>query len=198
MKLVLVVALSLIPAAAMADAAPEPADARGVALGSSLEHRDATLLGGDELAASYMPSRTSPLRLSDEIRFGLGEVPPIDHGGGLDSDVRQILALLLGFVPGFGLGHLIAHDKDGFILFLVIDVALYFIWGVVGFLFWSPFHYVGGLLWLVVHIIQALDAYSSAGGEKFLERQRERAIPIASRSGRGDPLTATGLFQFDF
>jgi hypothetical protein len=119
--------------------------------------------------------------------------------------VRQILALILGFVPGFGIGHLIAKDRDGFILFLIIDIALYALGVTVGWVvglhpfFWG----IGGLVWLVVHIIQALDAYAEAGGGRIVERTRERAVGIASTGAeRADPLNAltptTRVLGFQF
>lgn len=165
-------------------------------------HRSASLLDGLELDATYKPSQSSALRLSDDLRFALSDTPaPLDTGGGLSSDLRQVLALILGFVPGFGIGHLIARDRDGFILFLIIDIALYVVWGTIGWIVWHPFGYVGGLLWLVVHIFQALDAYAEAGGERIVQTIRERAIEIA-RGGEAPALDAprvsTRLFSFSF
>ena len=151
-----------------------------VALSSTSQHRSANLLGGLELDSSYKLSTSPALALSDDLRFSLMDAPAaLDQGGGLSSDLRQILALILGFVPGFGIGHLIAHDRDGFVLFLIIDIALYVLWGTVGWIVWHPFGYVGGLIWLVVHIIQALDAYAEAGGERIVQRMREQAVEFA-------------------
>jgi hypothetical protein len=177
---------ALVASSTALAAAPEVSSE--VSLESTASHRRATLLGSSALDASFRPSSTPPLRLTDGLRFEReGAIPALDSGGGLSSDVRQILALILGFIPGFGIGHLIARDRDGFILFLIIDVALYVLWGVgwrvLGF---GPFGYIGGVVWLVVHIIQALDAYASAGGPRIVQAIRERAVELADL-GPGRP-----------
>src|SRR3954470_19372257 len=69
-----------------------------------------------------------------------GEVPSLplpppampDEGGGagVSSDVMPLLAILLSLFVGFGTGHLVVHDRDGFILFLVVDVVLWAVGGV--------------------------------------------------------------------
>ncbi len=161
--------------------------------------RSASLLQGESLEGSYRPSQTPALRLSDDVRLSMMTVAALDSGGGLSQDARQILALVLGFIPGFGLGHLIARNQDGFILFLVIDLILYVAWGV-GWWFW-PFGYIGGIVWLVVHIFQALDAYASAGGERLIRQTRERALRVAysgAGSGRDGPAVTTRIFALSF
>jgi hypothetical protein len=174
---------------------------RGISLMDSGERRSATLLEDVTLAASWKPSQSPPLQLTDALRFDRTEWPlALDQGGGMSSDLRQILALILGFVPGFGLGHLVAGDRDGFILFLVIDLALY-IGGVVlgsvfrAGLFWG----LGGVVWLVVHVIQALDAYAAAGGARIVERLRENAVEIATSERTTDvPITTTRVWSLTF
>lgn len=179
---------------------PAAAPTEGISLVEPSIPHQASLLGGAELDSSFKPSDFAPLRLTDGIRFAGSEIPALDQGGGMSSDLRQVLALLLGFIPGFGLGHLIAHDRDGFVLFLVIDVALYVLWGTVGAIVWHPFWGIGGAVWLVVHIIQALDAYAEAGGERIVQRLRENAVEIASRSlpERDAPVVTTRVFGFNF
>jgi hypothetical protein len=185
----LVVAASLL-------AAPSSTES-GIKVGDT--QRKASLLQGTALESDYQPSQHSLLRLVDDVRFLRGDSPaPLDHGGGVSSDVRQILALILGFIPGFGLGHLIAKDKNGFILFLIIDVVLYVLWGVTWGLFY-PVRLVGGLVWLVVHIFQAIDAYGAAGGERLVQRLRENAIQIASVPGRViEPVVSMRQFSYQF
>src|SRR5205814_1341236 len=119
LALALIIGLFALPALATSSVAAPSCVSDG---------RAASLLGGDELAGSFLPSPAGPLRLTDDIRFALADMPALDHGGGMDRDVRQILALLLGFFPGFGIGHLIAHNRSGFILFLLIDIALAVVW----------------------------------------------------------------------
>ena len=181
--------------------AATPPAAGGGFLSEGIEARSASLLGDLELAASWKPSLSAPLRITDDIRLINAETPlPLDEGGGLSSDARQILALVLGFIPGFGLGHLVAKDRDGFILFLIVDVAIYVVGGVVGWAVrWSPFWGIGGLIWLAVHIIQALDAYAEAGGERIVGVLRERAVELAGTSNlREAPVVTTRVFAFDF
>ncbi len=180
----------------------EPVDSgRGISLLDSSEKRAASLLEGVSLAASWKPSQTPPLRLTDALRFARSEWPlALDQGGGLSSDLRQILALILGFIPGFGLGHLVAGDRDGFILFLVIDIALYAAGIVLGtFLKTGLFWGLGGVVWLVVHIIQAIDAYGSAGGARIVQRLRENAVEVATSGRTSDaPVTTTRAWSIAF
>lgn len=179
-------------------ALPALATAPGPSLEGTAAHRSLTLLGDATLEASCRPSLAPPLRLLDGLRFDRAGLAPLDTGGGVDSEVRQILALILGFIPGFGLGHLIARDRDGFILFLVIDLAIYVAWGWVGWGFWEPFRFLGGVVWLVVHIFQALDAHASAGGARLIQLNRERATRIAVAPGREEPALTTRAFQLGF
>ncbi len=170
----------------------------GIRLEQSESARRVSLLGGLSLDATLRPSEAPPLRLTDGLRFEREGLRELDHGGGVSRDVRKILALILGFVPGFGLGHLIAGDTDGFVLFLVIDVALYVLWGV-GWGLFSPFRYIGGAVWLVVHLIQALDAYGSAGGQRFVQAIRERAVELADLGpGRQSAVPTVRTFSFSF
>jgi hypothetical protein len=175
-------------------------DAAGVQLSTTMEKRSASLLGGLELDATWRPSAMAPLRETDGLRFMSESPRALDAGGGVDSDVRQILALILGFIPGFGIGHLIAQDRDGFILFLIIDIAIYAVWGALWFNFYGWIGPIGGIVWLVVHIIQALDAYAEAGGGRIVERTRERAVGIASAAADpiSAPVTTTRLFALQF
>jgi hypothetical protein len=197
MQAVLMTVAVLSSAVASATEAGDPA---GIQLASTVEKRSASLLGGLTLDATWRPSTMAPLREMDALRF-TSQIPrALDSGGGVGSDVRQVLALILGFVPGFGIGHLIAHDRDGFILFLIVDIALYALWGALGFGFTEGWIWgIGGVVWLVVHIIQALDAYSEAGGGHLVERTRELAVPIASSGGGLEPLPiTTRVLQFEF
>lgn len=186
-----------VSASTGANASAQP----GISLATTQTPRAASLLGGVELDSSYKPSTSAPLRVSDAIRFGLEGAPmPLDHGGGLSSDARQILALVLGIIPGLGIGHLVAHDRDGFVLFLLVDIALYALWGTFGGIFGGPLWGIGGIVWLVVHVIQGLDAYAEAGGPRIVQAIRERAVELATRSApsRDAPLVTTKVFEFSF
>lgn len=180
--------------------AASPVDAQSnIKLGDS--QRRASLLLGTSLENDYQPSHHPSVRLMDDVKFLRGEGPtPLDQGGGLSGETKQILALILGFIPGFGLGHLIAGDRDGFILFLIIDIVLWVVGGFVG-AFWGGgiFWGLGGLVWLVVHIFQAIDAYGAAGGPRLVEKLRERAVRIAAVPGKeSEPLITTRVWSLSF
>ena len=87
--------------------------------------------------------------------------------------MEPVLSLLLGFFPGFGLGHVIAGDDAGFRLWLVVDIVLVTAIVVVGEIVFG----FGGLglmralaylAWLGAHVVQGLDAYAAAGGRRLL------------------------------
>ncbi len=172
-------------------------EGRGISL-SNPAGRTASLLEGDSLASSFTPSRAAPLRLTDGLRFDRSDLPaPLDGGAAISSEGRQILALLIGLVVGFGIGHLIARDRDGFLLFLIVDIALV---GVIVILGWlSPFWYLGALGLFASHIIQGLDAYAEAGGERIIQNTRERTMRIVTAPGRDDALVgATRVWGLAF
>lgn len=188
----------LISGIAGAATGASDAPASEVSLTATADARKVTLLGGLALDATLRPSAAPALRLTDGLRFEREGLRELDAGGALSGETRQILALILGFVPGFGIGHLIARDRDGFILFLIIDVALYVLWGV-GWRFFSPFAFIGGAVWLVVHIIQALDAYAEAGGERIVGVIREKAMVLADLGpGRESARPTVRAFEFRF
>ncbi len=117
----------------------------------------------------------------------------------MDSEVRQVAALLLGLFIGFGTGHLLVKDQDGFILFLIVDAAIIVVSAVfrlaVGGWFWG----LGGIALLVSHVIQGIDALGKAGGPRIVEATRQRAVEVADASGgRDTPPTTTRAFAFNF
>jgi hypothetical protein len=201
MKIHAILLAAVLPLSASAITAPAAVDSdEGIRLSQSVDARNATLLGSLALDATYRPSAAPPLRLLDGLRFDLSGPPhPLDHGGAVDSNTRQILALLLGLVVGFGLGHLIAQDRGGFILFLVVDIAIIVATSLFSGLLWPPFGFIGGAAILLSHVFQGLDAYARAGGEKLIQLNRERAIRIASsESDPFAPAIATRAFALSF
>jgi hypothetical protein len=163
--------------------------------------RHARLLEGVELAATFKPSQTPALRLTDAQRLALMDGPmfPLDTGGAVSSGTEPVLALVLGLLVGFGTGHLIAGDSGGFILFLVVDVAIIVLSSVltatVAGLFWG----LGGLALLASHIIQGIDAYQKAGGGRIVEETRKKAVLVADvTGGRDAPRVTTRAFAFSF
>src|SRR6185312_16564439 len=106
-------------------------------------------------------------------------------------------ALVLGLFLGFGTGHLVARDRDGFILFLVVDLAIIVVSSVfklaVGGWIWG----LGGVALLVSHVIQGVDALGKAGGPRIVEETRKKAVLVADvTGGRDAPLVTTRAFAF--
>jgi len=92
----------------------------------------------------------------------------LDRGSGAGAHRQRIepaLCLVLGIIPGFGIGHLLA-GSDRWVTWLVIDI-------VIALLFWGPFWYwpdhpgyfpALNLLVLVERIFEGIFAYEAAGG----------------------------------
>jgi hypothetical protein len=199
-KLHAVLLALLLPASALATTAqPLPEGSQGVHLSQSMSGRKASLLAGLELDATYRPSAAPALRLLDGVRFDREGVPsPLDQGGGVDSGTRQILALLLGLLVGFGTGHLIAQDRNGFVLWLIVDIAIILATAGLGY-FVAPFGLIGGIALILSHVFQGLDAYGRAGGEKIIQRTREKEIRVASSgSGLFPAVSTSRLFALSF
>lgn len=179
--------------------APAPAADPTVSYARSMEGRHARLLDGLELAATFKLSQTPALRLTDAERLGLLHPLPLDTGGGVDAETRQVLALVLGLFIGFGTGHLVARDRDGFLLFLIVDAAIIVVSSVFRIAFGGWFWGLGGLALLVSHVIQGIDALGKAGGPRIVEETRQRAVEVADVSrGRDAPPTTTRAFAFSF
>lgn len=136
----------------------------GEARAGPIAHRSASLLRGVELDASLRPSELAPLRLTDGLRFDRLGVPTLDAGGALDEGSRQALAMTLGFLVGFGTGHLVARDTDGFALFIIVDTALVVCSIVLDALLHGPFAVIGIAALVASHVVQGIDAYREAGG----------------------------------
>jgi hypothetical protein len=197
----MVVPLLLASLFAVTPAEPaSPADPT-VSFAHSMEGRHARLLEGLELAATFKPSETPALRITDAMRFGLMDAPlPLDTGGAqVQGETRQVLALLLGLLVGFGTGHLLVGDQGGFILFLIVDVAIIVVSSVFRFAFGGWFWGLGGLGLLISHVIQGIDALGKAGGPRVVEETRQKAVLVSDvTGGRDAPLITTRAFAFSF
>ena len=110
------------------------------------------------------PSETPALRITDAARFGLMDAPlPLDTGGAqIQGETRQVLGFLLGLLIGFGTGHLLIRDQGGFLLFLVVDVAIIVVSSVFRIAFGGWFWGLGGLGLLISHVIQGVDVLGKA------------------------------------
>lgn len=195
-------AQALLVASLFASTPAAPSADPAVTLTATLAGRSAHLVEGFEsLAGAATAAAQVPV---DLLRFDLEGTPGgRDTGAGVDSETRQILALLLGLLVGFGTGHLVARDRDGFILFLIVDLAIVTVSSVFGGLvrvglFWP----LGGVALLISHVIQAIDAYGEAGGGRLVERARESAILVAGEPGGlapgPTPAVTTRAFAFSF
>jgi hypothetical protein len=179
-------------------AAPADVDP-SLSFSRTFEARQARLLEGLQLESDYTIPETPMLRLLQESGLGFASSPlALDTGGALRSDTKPLVALLLGLIVGFGTGHLIAGDQGGFVLFLIVDVAII----VAGALLHAATGV--GLFWglglLVSHVIQGIDAYQTAGGSRIVQLTRERAVELAAvrSDGRDAPLTTTRLYGMRF
>ena len=163
--------------------AATPADADpSLAFSRTYESRQARLLEGLQLESDYVLPSSPVLQLTHADTLALAPAPlALDTGGGLRSDERAVVALLLGLIVGFGTGHLIAGDRDGFLLFLIVDVAII----VAGALLHAAVGH--GIFWglglLVSHIIQGITAYEAASGRRLVELTRSRAVQLAAVHG---------------
>lgn len=151
-----------------------------------------------KLESEFKPELNPILRLADPLKFDLQGIPaPLDYGSAVSSDTRAVLALVLGLLVGFGIGHLVARDRGGFILFLVVDIVIIAVSSVFHFATRGFFWGIGGLALLISHIIQGLDAYASAGGERLVQEVRKNTVLIAD-TGRDSALPTTRAFAFTF
>jgi hypothetical protein len=176
-----------------------------VSFAHAQEGRHARLLDGVQLAESFHANLT-PEGFTDALHYGRLHEPLRQEGGrgggggAISGEVRQVLALVLGLFIGFGTGHLLVRDTDGFLLFLVVDVAIIVVSSVFRFAigggwFWG----LGGVALLVSHVIQGIDALAKAGGPRIVEVMRERAVQVADVSGGRDaPAITTRAFSFNF
>jgi hypothetical protein len=123
----------------------------------------------------------------------------VDDGGGAPARrgghrVEPAVALILGIIPGFGLGHFLAGSHDA-VYWLIADIIIFFVWPG-GFVFTSDRAYAFlGLLVLVERVIEGLSAFQAAGGGPVFRAERdlfasapptspaELAVPIGARAG---------------
>lgn len=159
---------SLLVAATLLAAAPVAARAdRGLQL---------------ELPGLSLGASSAGLELP-ELELGSLTASAFSLDGGSGSGARRhrvepALCLVLGIIPGFGIGHLVA-GSDRWVTWLVIDL-------VIALLFWGPYWYWPGhpgyfpalnLLVLVERIFQGIFAYEAAGGGRVFRMDGRLAAP---------------------
>ncbi len=135
-------------------------------------------------SASLLEDNTRPLPqvvdafLLDDIRLEMtsemtrfaNDMFPEDRasdaaGSGYGDDVGGLALLcgILGFFPGFGIGHLVAGNISGFVLFLVVDIVIAGVFFIVFPVFYFPFWYVASLVAILVErVVEAFLAADSA------------------------------------
>jgi hypothetical protein len=155
--LLLALGLTLVPAAARAD------------LTLRLERFDR---GSDSAPTAHL----------DLPRLALDGAPlpllALDEGGGAGKTRRvdPALALILGIIPGFGIGHLLAGSPD-WTIWLVADILIaVFVWG--PFVYWNDrpgFFPLLSLLVVVERVFEGLSAYQAAGGGRIFRSEGLRA-----------------------
>ncbi len=98
------------------------------------------------------------------------EEPTLEGGGDGGDALLVVLAAILGFFPGFGLGHLVAGHIGGFILFLVVDLLLsgvfFVVFPILGFSFW---YVPSAIVVFVERIVEAVLAGEAATRPGWVE-----------------------------
>jgi hypothetical protein len=108
------------------------------------------------------------LAMFDEMTRFANEILPegqtFDYaGGGDDVGGLAFICGLLGFFPGFGIGHLVAGSISGFILFLIIDIVIAGVFFIVFPVVLFPFWYLVSLIVIVVErVVEAFSAANAA------------------------------------
>jgi hypothetical protein len=128
------------------------------------------------------------------------ELPPLDAGGlGLlrvddgagarGGSAEPALALILGIIPGFGLGHLVANSPR-WTTWLIVDIALLAVWIVGSSLdVGDPLNALFFVALVVERVFEGVDAFRSAGG-RFADAGSSPPAWALARPVR-DPATAT-------
>ena len=113
--------------------------------------------------------------------------------GGGGARVDPAICLILGIIPGFGIGHLLAHSPQ-WTTWLIVDILIaLFVWG--PFFYWDtrPGYFpIFSVLVILERIFEGISAYQAAGGGPLLrDRGREELAPAAAAvpvGARGSPL----------
>jgi hypothetical protein len=159
--------MQALAAAALVALAALPAEARaapGPRLATIAERTDAA------------PSARLDLPSLD-LGADLAARAPLYQRGRAAGDATPALALILGIIPGFGIGHLVANSPR-WTTWLVVDVLLLAVW-VIGSavepLDEGPLDTLFFVAVVVERVFEGLDAFKAAGGR----------LAAASRPGAG-------------
>ena len=168
-----------------------------------------TLLLAQTLAAAPATGRADHLRLeafdgpghpAPGLRLGVPllsvpGLPALDEGGGGGGAARRqriepAVALILGIIPGFGIGHLVAGSSQ-WTIWLIVDIIIFVVWPG-GFFFTGDRTYSFlGLLVLVERIIEGISAYQAAGGGPVFRSERAWVAPDSAPRDLALPVGAS-------
>ena len=174
--LALLVALGAAPAGARADLTLRLTAFDGPADPAPRQHLDLPALALEGVTA---------------IGFALDEGGAAGRRGG--QRVEPAVALILGIIPGFGIGHLIAGSPQ-WVYWLIADIVIFVFWpGGFFYIDHGSAYPLLGLLVLVERVFEGISAFQAAGGGPVFRSERgfaaggldspaALALPVGSRS----------------
>jgi hypothetical protein len=134
----------------------------------------------------------APARLSLDVPdLPVRDLPVLAarHGGGGGVRTEPGLCLVLGIIPGFGLGHALAGSPQ-WVIWLIADIVIFALWPGGFFLYdhGSAYNFLG-LLVLVERVFEGISAFQAAGGGPVFRGERgwdapspaEVALPVGAR-----------------
>jgi hypothetical protein len=102
-----------------------------------------------------------------------------DGAGARGGTAEPALALILGIIPGFGLGHLVANSPR-WTTWLIVDIALLAVWIVGSSLdVGDPLGALFLVAVVVERVFEGIDAFKSAGGRMAMSGQSPPAWALA-------------------
>ena len=116
--------------------------------------------------------------------------PSLAGSGGDGQRPEPVLALVLGIIPGFGLGHFYAGAKNQAVTWLIIDLALLggsiLIWSLAG----DPAGALVWIAWVVERGFEGYFAFKAAGGSTSAAAPAPATGVLASLDPRAAPAPA--------
>jgi hypothetical protein len=147
---------------------------------------------GPALRLALLDPEPAPRAHLDLPPLELGALAPFDEGGGAPARGQRVepaLALILGIIPGFGIGHLLAGSPQ-WTIWLIADIVIFIVWPGGFFVTESRAYDFLGLLVLVERLFEGISAYQAAGGTPIFRDLRasfegppspaQLAMPLAS------------------
>jgi hypothetical protein len=143
------------------------------------------------LAPGLRLSMAGPLAGMERSQPALAERlaldPDLAGSGAGAGRPEPVLALVLGIIPGFGLGHFYAGATGQAYTWLIIDLALLggsiVIWSVAG----SPLDALIWIAWVVERGFEGYFAFTAAGGARHAAAPAPATGALASLDPRSSP-----------